>query len=154
MAGWFSSHGTRRNARTNGEEWHHLGGMIPATAEAAGIRWHGWHGFRRGLASNLNRLGMDDSVIQANLRHSNAEVHASLLDQDGKSGRRRSHAQVCGEPSLCGISFSTRSRKRGFGAGRDDPMTCLPVSKLLVRNGLAEREGFEPSIQVLARITV
>ena len=23
----------------------------------AGIRWVGWHGFRRGLASNLNRLG-------------------------------------------------------------------------------------------------
>jgi integrase len=28
-----------------------------------GILWHGWHGFRRGLASNLNRLGVDDSVI-------------------------------------------------------------------------------------------
>ena len=39
-----------------------------------GIRWRGWHGFRRGLASNLNRLGLDDSVIQAILRHSNVEV--------------------------------------------------------------------------------
>ena len=37
----------------------------------AGIVWHGWHGFRRGLASNLNRLGVDDSVIQRILRHSN-----------------------------------------------------------------------------------
>ena len=36
----------------------------------AGIAWHGWHGFRRGLASNLNRLGVDDSVIQRILRHS------------------------------------------------------------------------------------
>jgi integrase len=36
----------------------------------AGIEWHGWHGFRRGLASNLNRLGVDDSVIQRILRHS------------------------------------------------------------------------------------
>jgi integrase len=27
--------------------------------------------FRRGLASNLNQLGIDDSVIQAILRHSN-----------------------------------------------------------------------------------
>jgi integrase len=35
------------------------------------IAWHGWHGFRRGLASNLNRLGVDDSVIQRILRHSN-----------------------------------------------------------------------------------
>jgi integrase len=37
----------------------------------AGIVWHGWHGFRRGLASNLNRIGVDDSVIQRILRHSN-----------------------------------------------------------------------------------
>jgi len=35
-----------------------------------GLPWHGWHGFRRGLASNLNRLGVDDSVIQRILRHS------------------------------------------------------------------------------------
>ena len=35
----------------------------------AKISWHGWHGFRRGLASNLNRLGIDDSVIQRILRH-------------------------------------------------------------------------------------
>jgi hypothetical protein len=27
----------------------------------AEIQWVGWHGFRRGLASNLNRLGVDDS---------------------------------------------------------------------------------------------
>ena len=40
----------------------------------AGIRWRGWHGFRRGLASNLNRLGIDDSVIQAISRHSNIAV--------------------------------------------------------------------------------
>jgi integrase len=36
----------------------------------AGVSWHGWNGFRRGLASNLNRLGVDDSVIQRILRHS------------------------------------------------------------------------------------
>ena len=38
----------------------------------AGVSRHGWHGFRRGLASNLNRLGVDDSVIQRILRHSTA----------------------------------------------------------------------------------
>ena len=40
----------------------------------AGIEWHGWHGFRRGLATNLNRLGVDDSVIQRVMRHSNLAV--------------------------------------------------------------------------------
>lgn len=33
--------------------------------------FHGFHAARRGLGSNLNRLGIDDSVIQRILRHSN-----------------------------------------------------------------------------------
>jgi integrase len=32
--------------------------------------WHGWHGFRRGLATNLHTLGVADKDIQAILRHS------------------------------------------------------------------------------------
>jgi len=36
--------------------------------------WHGWHAFRRGLATNLHRLGVDDLTIQAILRHSNVSV--------------------------------------------------------------------------------
>jgi integrase len=32
--------------------------------------WHGWHAFRRGLATNLHTLGVDDKTIQAILRHS------------------------------------------------------------------------------------
>jgi len=42
--------------------------------QRAKIKWCGWHGFRRGLASNLNRLGVDDSVIQVILRHSHIGV--------------------------------------------------------------------------------
>jgi integrase len=35
-------------------------------------RWHGWHAFRRGLATNLRHaLGVEDKTIQAILRHSN-----------------------------------------------------------------------------------
>lgn len=33
--------------------------------------WHGWHAFRRGLATNLHLLGVRDKDIQAILRHSN-----------------------------------------------------------------------------------
>jgi integrase len=35
------------------------------------VAWHGWHAFRRGLASNLNELGLSDLTIQRILRHSN-----------------------------------------------------------------------------------
>jgi integrase len=36
--------------------------------------WHGWHAARRGLGTNLYRLGVPDKVIQAILRHSNVNV--------------------------------------------------------------------------------
>src|SRR6267378_8540833 len=32
--------------------------------------WHGWHAFRRGLATNLHGLGVEDRDIQAIMRHS------------------------------------------------------------------------------------
>ncbi|MGC2287398.1 MAG: tyrosine-type recombinase/integrase [Candidatus Acidiferrum sp.] len=38
------------------------------------LRWHGWHAFRRGLATNLHALGVADREIQAILRHSNIAV--------------------------------------------------------------------------------
>jgi integrase len=34
-------------------------------------KWHGWHAFRRGPATNLHALSVDDKTIQAILRHSN-----------------------------------------------------------------------------------
>jgi len=36
--------------------------------------WHGWHAFRRGLATNLHDLGVADKTIQAILRHANVAV--------------------------------------------------------------------------------
>ena len=37
-------------------------------------QWHGWHAFRRGLATNLHALGVADKEIQAILRHSNVGI--------------------------------------------------------------------------------
>lgn len=36
--------------------------------------WHGWYALRRGLATNLHMLGVDDKTIQAILRHSNVAL--------------------------------------------------------------------------------
>jgi len=36
--------------------------------------WHGWHACRRGLGSNLYRLGVPDMVIQRILRHANVST--------------------------------------------------------------------------------
>ncbi len=45
--------------------------VIRPALEKANLRWHGWHAFRRGLATNLHRLGVSDKVIQQILRHAN-----------------------------------------------------------------------------------
>lgn len=47
--------------------------MAPAFIKAK-IAWHGWHAFRRGLATNLYALGVDAKTIQAILRHANVST--------------------------------------------------------------------------------
>lgn len=42
------------------------------------LRWCGWHAFRRGLATNLHALGVDDKTIQAILRHSNIGITQNI----------------------------------------------------------------------------
>ena len=65
----------------------------------AGISWHGWHGFRRGLASNLNRLGIDDSVIQRILRHSTVATtqnhYIKTASPDTVAAMRQFSALLC-----------------------------------------------------------
>jgi integrase len=39
--------------------------------------WHGWHAARRGLGSNLYRLGVPEIVIQRILRHANVSTTAT-----------------------------------------------------------------------------
>ncbi|MFZ0707931.1 MAG: hypothetical protein WAM71_20195, partial [Candidatus Korobacteraceae bacterium] len=50
-----------------------MDGIRPAL-EKAGLAWHGWHAFRRGLATNLHHLGVPDETIQRILRHSTVAV--------------------------------------------------------------------------------
>ena len=47
---------------------------IRSAIKRAGLRWTGWHGFRRGLATTLNDLGVPLLTIQAIMRHSSPEV--------------------------------------------------------------------------------
>jgi integrase len=49
---------------------------IRKALQAAGsnVEWHGWHAFRRGVATTLHAKGIRDKVIQAILRHSSVSV--------------------------------------------------------------------------------
>jgi integrase len=48
--------------------------VIRPTLNSRGLQWHGWHAFRRRLATNLHRLRVQDEIIQRILRHSNVAV--------------------------------------------------------------------------------
>jgi integrase len=54
---------------------HNLGKrVIKPALKGSGVDWRGWHSFRRGLGTNLYRLGVKDKVIQAILRHANVKT--------------------------------------------------------------------------------
>jgi integrase len=48
--------------------------IVPKLTEAKVQCWSGWHGFRRGLATNLYELGVDERTIQAILRHADVKT--------------------------------------------------------------------------------
>lgn len=48
--------------------------IIRPAVEAIKLEWYGWHGFRRGIASNLYELGANDKVVQRVLRHAKPHV--------------------------------------------------------------------------------
>lgn len=46
------------------------------------IPWLGWHAFRRGIATNLKTLGVDDKIIQGVLRHSKLETTQDIYEKN------------------------------------------------------------------------
>ena len=52
--------------------------VIRPALQKRNLVWHGWHAFRRGLATNLHRLGVSDKVIQQILRHANVTTTMNI----------------------------------------------------------------------------
>jgi integrase len=48
--------------------------VVRPAVETIGLEWYGWHGFRRGIASNLYELGANEKVVQRVLRHAKPHV--------------------------------------------------------------------------------
>ena len=48
--------------------------VIKPILKANGLKWKGWQAYRRGLATNLKKLGVSDTTIQAILRHENVST--------------------------------------------------------------------------------
>jgi integrase len=56
--------------------------------------WHGWHAARRGLGSNLYRLGVPDMVIQRILRHGNVSTTATYYIKTAADDVRSAMAKL------------------------------------------------------------
>jgi integrase len=67
--------------------------VIKPVFEANGLEWKGWHAYRRGLATNLKKLGVPDRTIQAILRHENVSTtqrfYIKTAHEDAMDAMRR-----------------------------------------------------------------
>jgi integrase len=62
------------------------------------LPWLGWHAFRRGLATNLHRLGVDDKTIQGILRHSSLSttqaIYIKVVQPDVEAAMKRLESAI------------------------------------------------------------
>src|ERR1700681_3215135 len=70
--------------------------IIVPKLNAAGVQcWAGWHGFRRGLATDLFELGEDEATIQAILRHADVKttrrhyIKKNVVSKESKQAMNR-----------------------------------------------------------------
>jgi integrase len=72
-------------------------------------RWHGWHAFRRGLATNLNHPGVNDKTIQAILRHENVATtqtyYIKPVSKDSVRAMAALDAVLCSTCALDSVSM-------------------------------------------------
>jgi len=92
------------------------------------ITWRGWHAFRRGLATNLYRLGVPDKTIQAILRHSNL---STTMNSYVKSVPQDAVAAMQAFETACG-KYAPRRRRRKPQAQSEDPKCTSDAPQLKV----------------------
>jgi integrase len=75
------------------------------------IRWHGWHGFRRGLATNLHSLGIDDKTIQAILRHSTVGLTMNVYVKSVSADQVNAMDTLSEKLGTCNESATTQAQR-------------------------------------------
>jgi len=82
--------------------------IIRPVLRGTGDEWHGWHAFRRGLATNLHRLKVDDKTIQAILRHSDVSTTQRLYI---KTAPADAHAAMAMLERVLGNDWATEAKR-------------------------------------------
>lgn len=129
---------------------------IRPALEAEKIPWYGWHAFRRGLATNLHRLRVSDKVIQQILRHANVtttiNIYVKMVTEDAEQAMKKleTKCSLIVPQTVPQLPFGGAD----FGENSGNESARKTFSLEAVTGNLAERGGFEPPVQVLARTTV
>src|SRR5579872_1564519 len=67
---------------------------IRPTLKKENIPWCGWHGFRRGLATTLYKLGVDGKTRQSILRHANIQITENIYTKPVSEVSKTAMAKV------------------------------------------------------------
>jgi Phage integrase family len=104
--------------------------VIKPVFNAKGMKWEGWHDYRRGLATNLHELGVPDKVIQAILRHEDVSTTQRSYIKTVPPSRDGRHEAIGSENSSCSSCAAVRGQlivkrlKRLEPTIGLEPMTC------------------------------
>jgi integrase len=79
--------------------------------------WHGWHAARRGLGSNLYRLGVPDIVIQRILRHANVSTTATYYIKTAAADVRSAMAKLENHIADSGQTDTVGTPEHRLGVG-------------------------------------
>src|SRR5260370_21636354 len=117
--------------------------VIRPALEAEKIPWYGWHAFRRGLATNLHRLGVSDKVIQQTiLRHANVtttmNIYVKLVSRDSEEAMKTL------ETKCAAVVLQPRSGSTSIEAKTAMVAVQQALPLEAVREILAERGGLKP----------
>ena len=90
------------------DHWYRRNARIP--------EWHGWHAARRGLGSNLYRLGVHELVIQRILRHANVSTTASYYIKSAADDVRNAMTKLENQIT---VTSQTQTDTNGTLTGRN-----------------------------------
>jgi len=82
----------------------HAGGSHEYVRDGSLPEWHGFHSFRRGLASTLYALGVDDVMVQQILRHQDVSLtrkhYIKTVPEQSVSAMAKLEAALCADRAL------------------------------------------------------
>ena len=109
-----------------------------------------------GTAYESSPYGVSDKVIQQIQRHANVtttiNIYVKMVTRDAQEAMKRLEAKCSLVVPQTVPQLTFESGKVGAKTGEESARKTLPLEA--VRGNLAERGGFEPPVQVLARTTV